>query len=127
MVAMSDLPQRASPDLHAIFGIDGEPTDGREPVISVEREGAGDPGRGAGAEDRSGVDRQLVDDVDLSGAEPDVEVEFAGERQPPVEVERELYAVELAESDGAVGSLGAASEDESPARGAPDATPEELS
>ena len=83
---MSDLPQRAGPDLHAIFGIDGEPTDGREPVISVEREGAGDPDRGAGVEERAGVDRHLVDDVELSGAEPDVEVQFAGEPQPPVEV-----------------------------------------
>src|SRR5947207_13222280 len=101
---MSDLPQRAGPDLHAIFGIDGEPTDGREPVISVEREGAGDPDRGAGVEERvgveerAGVDRHLVDDVELSGAEPDVEVQFAGEPQPPAEVERELYAVELGDS-----------------------------
>jgi type IV pilus assembly protein PilB len=34
---MSDAPQPAGPDLHAIFGIDGEPREGGDPVISVER------------------------------------------------------------------------------------------
>ena len=33
---MSDLPQQTGPDLHAIFGIDGEAGEGAEPVISVE-------------------------------------------------------------------------------------------
>ena len=33
---MSDAPQQTGPDLHAIFGIDGEP-EGADPVISVER------------------------------------------------------------------------------------------
>ena len=34
---MSELPQPAEPDLHAIFGIDGEPLETGDPVISVER------------------------------------------------------------------------------------------
>jgi type IV pilus assembly protein PilB len=34
---MSEFPQQADPDLHAIFGIDGEPDGGHERVISVER------------------------------------------------------------------------------------------
>jgi type IV pilus assembly protein PilB len=34
---MSDTPQETGPDLHAIFGIDGGPNDGAEPIIAVER------------------------------------------------------------------------------------------
>src|SRR5271166_3033640 len=34
---MSDAPQQTGPDLHAIFGIDGDGGDSTEPVISVER------------------------------------------------------------------------------------------
>ncbi|HEY0516744.1 MAG TPA: ATPase, T2SS/T4P/T4SS family [Solirubrobacteraceae bacterium] len=36
---MSDLPQPVEPDLHAIFGIDGQTEGGPEPIISVERGG----------------------------------------------------------------------------------------
>ena len=39
---MSDAPQHAGPDLHAIFGIDGDPAEGPEPVISFQRSGLGD-------------------------------------------------------------------------------------
>ncbi|HMD52704.1 MAG TPA: GspE/PulE family protein, partial [Solirubrobacteraceae bacterium] len=38
---MSEVPQQTGPDLHAIFGIDGEPESTTEPVISVGR-GEGD-------------------------------------------------------------------------------------
>jgi len=39
---MSDLPRAASPDLHAIFGIDGSPSAAADPLISVGRGGEGE-------------------------------------------------------------------------------------
>jgi type IV pilus assembly protein PilB len=91
---MSDLPQQTGPDLHAIFGIDGE---AGEPVISVER--------------RAGEDGELEDDpstlvdesVDLTPEaidEPDVSVEpevvvDAGEPQPLTDVDPVGQSVDL--------------------------------
>ncbi len=76
---MSELPRQADPDLHAIFGIDGEPDGGAERVISVERAGRGDGEIGGD----SGVEMRLdVDPGAISGAEleleplPGADVEF---------------------------------------------------
>jgi len=62
---MSDGTQQTGPDLHAIFGIDGEPEDRAQPVISVERS-------------RLGEDL----DFDALTAEPDVELSAAVELDP---------------------------------------------
>ena len=45
---MSDAPQQAGPDLHAIFGIDGTPREAAEQIISVGRGVLGDPAARAG-------------------------------------------------------------------------------
>jgi hypothetical protein len=58
---MSDAPQQAGPDLHAIFGMDGGPENSVEPVISVER----------------GADTEEVAFEALSGEVPSVELEPA--------------------------------------------------
>ncbi len=63
---MSDVPQHADPDLHAIFGIDAEADGSPEPVISVERAGPVD----------GGPDR-----------EPDIEVERVLEMGPATDEE----------------------------------------
>src|ERR1035441_10150559 len=63
---MSDVPQHADPDLHAIFGIDAEADGSSEPVISVERAGPVD-----GGQDR----------------EPDIEVERVLEMGPATDEE----------------------------------------
>jgi hypothetical protein len=42
---MSDVPQQAGPDLHAIFGIDGTPREAAEQIISVGRGVLSDGGR----------------------------------------------------------------------------------
>src|SRR5258708_7230476 len=49
---MSEAPQPVEPDLHAIFGIDGEPGGARDPVISVERAGDDDEEETLPAEER---------------------------------------------------------------------------
>jgi type IV pilus assembly protein PilB len=64
---MSDAPQHAGPDLHAIFGIDGVPDTGGERLISVERGARGDPD---------------IDDAGMPAAEVRVELdphEISGE------------------------------------------------
>ncbi len=75
---MSDLPQQADPDLHAIFGIDGEPDGGTERVISVERVEV-DPdaisGTGLELDPLPGAD---VEFDTLGSAEPYVESPPAG-------------------------------------------------
>jgi type IV pilus assembly protein PilB len=94
---MSDAPQRAGPDLHAIFGIDGDPAEGPEPVISLQRSGLGDsdhdvePNVEIAARVES--DQETIGEPQLAGSEPDVEVQFANEPDPDVEVTRELRAV----------------------------------
>jgi type IV pilus assembly protein PilB len=50
---VSDLHQPASPDLHAIFGIDGAPSDSGDPLISVGRGGEGELSAHAGASELS--------------------------------------------------------------------------
>ncbi len=61
---MSDTPQSTGPDLHALFGIDGEHATDAEPVVALDRSGGGvgaDPGvRGAGG---AGLDPFEVDDT----------------------------------------------------------------
>ena len=69
---MSDAPQQTGPDLHAIFGIDGEPQENAEPVISVER----------------GADGEEIDFEALAAEVPDVElepVELDGAVEAPIE------------------------------------------
>ncbi len=71
---MSDVPQPAEPDLHAIFGIEGEHGEPREPVISVERQD--EPGAAASGE---GFDALAAGGSGPLGA-PAIEIQ-----QPPAE------------------------------------------
>jgi type IV pilus assembly protein PilB len=79
---MSEFPQQAEPDLHAIFGIDREPDDaGADHVISVERSRRDD--REIGVEDGSSAEVRVEIDPDaISGAGleldplPGADVEF---------------------------------------------------
>jgi type IV pilus assembly protein PilB len=79
---MSDVPQQADPDLHAIFGIGENDARSRDPIIEVERvkspEGdvARDPLAGLGAPERASaaIDAEPVVEVTRS-FEHDIEVE----------------------------------------------------
>ncbi|HLM85935.1 MAG TPA: ATPase, T2SS/T4P/T4SS family [Solirubrobacteraceae bacterium] len=96
---MSELPQQTGPDLHALFGIDGEP-DGREDrVISVERS-RGELGAQTLPDAQAGVEvdsellggseielEPLVEFETLGSAEPYVEVQPAGAHEPVLSVE----------------------------------------
>ncbi len=84
---MSELPQ-TDPDLHAIFGIDGESGGGGERVISVERTGP------------------QVEFAELSGDEADVELDpvaGAGEDGDPYAGERSEVEPEQAPGEGYTG------------------------
>jgi type IV pilus assembly protein PilB len=63
---MSDA-QQTGPDLHAIFGIDGQPATGTEPIISVERAASEDVDFEALAAEMPDV--QLDEPIGLDGAE----------------------------------------------------------
>ncbi len=65
---MSELPQQAGPDLHAIFGMDAASTGTHE--LS---------GAGLGLEQLPGAD---VEFETIAGADPYIEVEPAGGREP---------------------------------------------
>ncbi|MCW3018277.1 MAG: type secretion system protein GspE [Solirubrobacterales bacterium] len=87
---MSEFPQQADPDLHAIFGIDGESDGGAERVISVERAAREDREIGAegGSEVRLDVDPDAISGAGLEldplpGA--DVEFDTLGSADPYVE------------------------------------------
>ncbi len=71
---MSDLPQPAGPDLHAIFGIDGEQATESDPIMSVER-----GGDGASLGEVGGLE---MEDTQLPGIELD---ELTGD--PSIEVD----------------------------------------
>jgi type IV pilus assembly protein PilB len=78
---MSDVPQQAGPDLHAIFGIDGAPGREVDRVISVERAGRVDSGLGGEGEPTLDVsaeaDRAEIDRVeDALGPLPGADVSF---------------------------------------------------
>jgi type IV pilus assembly protein PilB len=98
---MSDVPQHAGPNLHAIFGIDGTPSGGVERVISVERSARGDQAQAAEAHVH--VDPESIPDpaIELDplpgadvafetvpGADPYVEMEPAIEQDPAAPEER---------------------------------------
>jgi type IV pilus assembly protein PilB len=92
---VSDAPQQAGPDLHAIFGIDGTPREAAEQIISVGRGVLSDPEARAGAAPAAelGIDldteRLSAADVQhepLPGA--DVEFETIAGADPYIEVER---------------------------------------
>jgi type IV pilus assembly protein PilB len=95
---MSDASHETRPDLHAIFGIDGEPDTSPEPVISLQRRPRedddleGDPGsdvhRDADLED-------VADDPELSHVDPDVEVQLVREPDPDAEADATLHTVDL--------------------------------
>jgi type IV pilus assembly protein PilB len=78
---MSDAPQQAGPDLHAIFGIDGAPTEGGERLISVERSARSDPDVVAGAHSAAEA-RVEIESHELSSADielaplPGADVQF---------------------------------------------------
>jgi len=92
---MSDAPQHTGPDLHAIFGIDDDPSGRADPVISVERsaqEGAGDVGMGMSERVPADANIELdpaagVDPYVEIEAQPAVEAARAGEQQAAVEYE----------------------------------------
>ncbi|MCW3026562.1 MAG: type secretion system protein GspE, partial [Solirubrobacterales bacterium] len=73
---MSDASQQTGPDLHVIFGIDGEPAAGPEPVISLERRTQDDDEDAieAGAEVQAsvGLDPGEVEGPQPPAGEPDV-------------------------------------------------------
>src|SRR5579884_3195925 len=79
---MSELPQPADPDLHAIFGIDGQPEQTAEPVIAVERgEGAAD----ASAYEPAGFGEPVVQSEQAFEVVPDTREDWGPEAaaQPP--------------------------------------------
>ena len=97
---MSDVPQQTGPDLHAIFGIDGDPSADVDPVISVERVAPDHAELDADAGTRADVDIADVDigyasdpstgsegehevTIDPLASHPRVELAHAGE--PPIE------------------------------------------
>jgi type IV pilus assembly protein PilB len=88
------------PDLHAIFGIDGEPETRAEPVISLERRPRDDEegGTGSGVEGEVDLEHVAGDDPLLSGADPDVEVQIVAEPDPDIEVHGGLHTVDLDQS-----------------------------
>jgi type IV pilus assembly protein PilB len=114
---MSDVPQQAGPDLHAIFGIDGTPREAAEQIISVGRGVLGDSQARTGASPsvEMGVD---LDADQLSAAEvhhdplpgADVEFETIAGADPYIEVERtarrESGAPSMSAADGDDGSAG---------------------
>src|SRR6185312_4077745 len=79
---MSDVPQQ-TPDLHEIFGIDGEDGAQKEPVISIERsvEADVDALDGLGAEPHVGIENGEPH-VEIESAEPHVEIETAAPARP---------------------------------------------
>src|SRR5690349_10698899 len=98
---MSDVPQQTEPDLHAIFGIDGQPVAGEQPVISVERPD--------GELDASAGDQAVLGDQ-----APDAGV--AGEHA--VEIERDGGSEQLPGGDETVELEGAPEDGPAPGAGA---------
>src|SRR4051812_26953136 len=87
---MSDARQHAGPDLHAIFGIDGDPEGGPE---SLQR-GLDDPDVEPSVEIVASGDLDPeADDERRVDAGPDADVQLAGDSGPEQEVTRELRAV----------------------------------
>jgi type IV pilus assembly protein PilB len=84
---MSDASQQARPDLHAIFGIDGEPADGAEPVISLERRS-----EEAGFEEDPG-----------EAGEPNVDLRVGVRGDPEVSVEPNVEYVDEPETESDIG------------------------
>jgi len=80
---MSDVPQQADPDLHAIFGIDGNPGAPVDPDISLER---GDVGMDVRLD--AGADVGLDPNVQLdasAGVDPYTEAEPSAYPEPGIE------------------------------------------
>ena len=97
---MSDAPQQAGPDLHAIFGIDGEGDGASEPVISVER--------AAGEDDfDAGLDADALDGEERFGSE-EADVQFD---DAPGAARIEL---DRGEPAGAEGGEGVSGQDDGP-------------
>src|SRR5271168_3885694 len=102
---MSEFPQQADPDLHAIFGMDGAPNGG-ERVISVERGTREGSHIGAETDSASEV-RVEADPGEISGAglelDPlpgaDVEFDTLGSAEPSSEG-RHAFDVENAAQGG---------------------------
>jgi type IV pilus assembly protein PilB len=93
---MSDLPQHAGPDLHELFGMEGEPEASNDPMISLER--AGD---GLEVASLPGADPTL--DIAPLGVHTDIDMKVEGE--PAIEIERVLE--EEPERGGATARAGA--------------------
>jgi type IV pilus assembly protein PilB len=78
---MSDTPERTGPDLHALFGIDGERGAGTQPVVSLERDDGGLGGVEADAH-RSGGPALDPFDVDDPHRDAGMTLEGAGAAEP---------------------------------------------
>jgi type IV pilus assembly protein PilB len=77
---MSEIPQQAGPDLHALFGIDGEERANVEPVVSLERDEHEDPSfEPAGGE--ASEERVQLDLSATALAESYADSEAAAERE----------------------------------------------
>jgi type IV pilus assembly protein PilB len=78
---MSDVPQQTGPDLHALFGIDGEQDASVDPVISLERSGHDDVAVDLDGFTAATVELELDSEVGLH-----LESTPALEPEPPVEL-----------------------------------------
>jgi type IV pilus assembly protein PilB len=120
---MSELPQQAGPDLHAIFGIAGASEVGGERLVSVERGTRGEHGLGSGARPTAEVridgDPHDLSDADvgldplpgadvefetIAGADPYIEVESASGREPLLEADQGGGAPDYGERGPGVGT-----------------------
>ncbi|HTD08484.1 MAG TPA: ATPase, T2SS/T4P/T4SS family [Solirubrobacteraceae bacterium] len=110
---MSELPQQAGPDLHAIFGMDAASPASGERLLSVERGARGDPSISGGALPAADM-RIEIDPHELSGADvgldplpgADVEFETIAGADPYIEMESGGGREPMLPANGSVGGQG---------------------
>src|ERR1700734_3079915 len=126
VLAMSELPQQAGPDLHAIFGMDATSPASSERLLSVERGIRGDPSIGGGALPAADM-RIEIDAHELSGADvgldplpgADVEFETIAGADPYIEVDSGSAREPMLSADESMGGQGSATAERAPERAAP--------
>jgi type IV pilus assembly protein PilB len=112
---MSELPQQAGPDLHAIFGMDAASPASGERLLSVERGVRGDSSISAGALPAADM-RIEIDPHELSGADvgldplpgADVEFETIAGADPYIEVDSGSAREPMLSADESMGGQGSA-------------------
>ena len=119
---MSDLPQQAGPDLHALFGMGEAPEAAADRMISVEH-GAREPGMdadtGAAAEPRIELDGEALGGPEieldvLPGADVEFETIVGGD--PYIEVEpARAHGFDAPAAGGSIGEQGLGARGEAPA------------